>query len=140
MPNINAQVATYQYEFRAMNGENADFLYLFDAQAKLLCMAAFVARTGALPAPREGINGVVFLSFYRSELEAVVDMLRNEKPVMFNWSQENAVAQITTGPEPVGEEERKHVASFYAEMKKTPKRRAAGKTAKKAPAKKKAKK
>jgi hypothetical protein len=114
MPNISATVTDYQYEFRAMNGENAAFLYLFDADNKLLCMAAFVERAGVLPGPRQGINGTVFLSFRRSDLQSVIDMLRNEKPVMFNWSVENLSAQITTGKEPVGEEEGRHIASMFA--------------------------
>lgn len=114
MPNISAEVTNYQYEFRAMNGENAAFLYLFDTQNKLLCMAAFVERTGILPGPRQGLNGTVFLSFHRSDLLSVTDMLRNEKPVMFNWSTENSSAQITTGKEPVGEEEGRHIASVFA--------------------------
>jgi hypothetical protein len=117
MPNISAEVTNYQYEFRAMNNENAAFLYLFDTQNKLLCMAAFVERSGPLPGPRQGLNGTVFLSFHRSDLFSVTDMLRNEKPVMFNWSAENQSAQITTGKEPVGEEEGKHFASIFAKKK-----------------------
>ena len=140
MPNISTQVTNYQYEFRAINGENAAFLYLYDAQNKLLCMAAFVERTGTLPGPRESLNGTVFLSFYRGDLDGIVDMLRNEKPVMFNWSPENRVAQITTGPEPVGEEEGKHIASFFSRVKQAPKKRAAGNRAKKPAARKKSEK
>ncbi|MBP7340719.1 MAG: hypothetical protein PHG54_00670 [Smithellaceae bacterium] len=123
MPNVSAEVTSYQYEFRTMNGENAAFLYLFNAQNTLLCMAAFVERTGALPGPRQGLNGTVFLSFHRSDLSSVTDMLRNEKPVMFNWSAENQSAQITTGKEPVGEEENRHIAAIFAAGKPaTPKR------------------
>src|SRR5512145_1504379 len=136
MPNISATVTNYQYEFRAMDGENAAFLYLFDAQNKLLCMAAFVERTGPLPDPRQGLNGTVFLSFHRSDLLSVTDMLRNEKPVMFNWSADNQSAQITTGKEPVGEEEGKHIASILA-RKKTAVRKS---TTKKPPVKRKMKK
>ena len=117
MPNISAEVTNYQYEFRAMNAENAAFLYLFDAQNELLCMAAFVERTGSLPGPRQSISGTVFLSFHRSDLSSVTDMLRNEKPVMFNWSAGNQPAQITTGKEPVGEEESRHIASVFARKK-----------------------
>jgi len=117
MPNISAEVTNYQYEFRAMNAENAAFLYLFDAQNELLCMAAFVERTGPLPGPRQSISGTVFLSFHRSDLSSVTDMLRNEKPVMFNWSAGNQSAQITTGKEPVGEEESRHIASVFARKK-----------------------
>lgn len=128
MPNISATVTNYQYEFRAMDGENAAFLYLFDAGNKLLCMAAFVERTGVLPGPRQGLNGTVFLSFHRDDLQSVIDMLRNEKPVMFNWSAENQSAQITTGKEPVGEEEGRHIASVFA-ASKTAARKSAAKTA-----------
>jgi hypothetical protein len=135
MPNISAVVINYQYELRAMDGENAAFLYLFDAQNKLLCMAAFVERTGPLPGPRESPSGTVFLSFHRSNLSSVVDMLRNEKPVMFNWSSENRSAQITTGKEPVGEEEGRHISSLFAKKKPV-----ARKAAKKAPAKRETKK
>lgn len=125
MPNVSAEVTNYQYEFRAMNVENAAFLYLFDAQNKLLCMAAFVERTGLLPGPRQSLSGTVFLSFHRSDLSSVTDMLRNEKPVMFNWSSENQSAQITTGKEPVGEEEGRHIAAIFARQRTT-----AGKSAK----------
>ncbi len=117
MPNISAVVTNYQYEFRAMNSENAAFLYLFDALNKLLCMAAFVERTGPLPGPRQSISGTVFLNFYRADLDGIIDMLRNEKPVMFNWSAENKSAQITTGKEPVGEEEGNHIASVFSGKK-----------------------
>ena len=85
-------------------------------------MAAFVERTTPLPGPRQGLNGTVFLSLHRSDLSSVVDMLRNEKPVMFNWSADNQSAQITTGREPVGEEEGKHIASFFAKMKRPQKK------------------
>lgn len=117
MPNVSAEVTNYQYEFRAMNAENAAFLYLFDAQNKLLCMAAFVERTGPLPGPRQSPSGTVFLSLYRGDLDAVIDMLRNEKPVMFNWSVDNQSAQITTGKEPVGEEEGRHISALFAKKK-----------------------
>jgi len=36
---------------------------------------------------------------------------------MFNWSAENRSAQITTGKEPVGEEEGRHIASLFARKK-----------------------
>ncbi len=133
MPNVSAEITDYQYEFRDINGENAAFLYLFDTHNKLLCMSAFVERKGPLPAPRQNINGTVFLSFYRSDLSSVIDMLRNEKPVMFNWSASNSSAQITTGKEPVGEEEDRHIASFFAGKKTTARksaRKPAGKTKK----------
>ena len=103
-------------------------------------MAAVVERTGSLPGPRESLNSIVFLSFYRGDLDGIVDMLRNEKPVMFNCSPENRVAQITTGPEPVGEEEGKHIAFFFSRVKQASKKRAPGKQAEKPATRKKSEK
>jgi hypothetical protein len=131
MPNVSAEITNYQYEFRNINGENAAFLYLFDALNKLLCMGAFVERKPPLPPPRQNLNGTVFLSFHRSDLSSMIDMLRNEKHVIFNWSEDNSSAQITTGKEPVGEEEDKHIASIFA-RKKPAVRKSAKKPAKKA--------
>jgi len=38
-------------------------------------------------------------------LEATIDVLRNEKPVFFNWSTTTKVAILSTNEEPVGEGE-----------------------------------
>ncbi len=49
-------------------------------------------------------------------------MLRNEKPVMFNWSADNQSAQITTGKEPVGEEGQAHRLLLCCEKARCPKK------------------
>jgi len=40
-----------------------------------------------------------------SAFASFVDVLRNEKPVTFNWSTTTGVCTLSTGNEPVGEEE-----------------------------------
>ncbi len=56
MPNVSAEVTNYQYEFRAMNTENAAFLYLYDGQNKLLCMAASWTEPVPCPAPGRALT------------------------------------------------------------------------------------
>ncbi len=43
--------------------------------------------------------------YYLSNWEVILDVLRNESPVYFNFSDTSKAAQIYTGQEPVGEEE-----------------------------------
>jgi hypothetical protein len=52
-------------------------------------------------------NGVViyYARFRQAELRDAVDLLRNEKPVFFQFNDTSAGAFLTTGSEPVGEGE-----------------------------------
>jgi hypothetical protein len=48
----------------------------------------------------------VFSVYYRTELlSAVLDVLRNEKPVYFRYTQRTNDFRITTTHEPIGEDE-----------------------------------
>lgn len=105
MPDINTQISSYQYEFRALPGQNLALLYLFDPEDRLRAWLVFVDGSEPLPEPREHIGGYVRLTFYRRDLNAMIDLLRNEQPVHFTWSSKLRVARISTIQEPVGEEE-----------------------------------
>lgn len=107
MPETKTHIDHYQYEFRSAGTENVAILYLFNDENTLLAIAAFVDGDEPLPGPKESTSGTVTLTWRRSDLPAVIDMLRNEAPVYFTWSSEAQVARITTEEEPVGEEEYK---------------------------------
>ena len=48
----------------------------------------------------------VFDIYYNMrDWEAIIDVLRNESPIYFNYSETHKAAQMYTGSEPVGEEE-----------------------------------
>ena len=47
----------------------------------------------------------VNVSMTRDRLQLVIDILRNEKPVFFNWSITSKIAILSTDKEPVGEGE-----------------------------------
>lgn len=66
----------------------------------------FMPQGGILPDNKKRPNQNVFDVYYHVEDWAVVvDMLRNETPVYFNYQDTNNAVQIYTGQEPVGEEE-----------------------------------
>lgn len=59
-----------------------------------------------LPDNRKRLNQNIFDVYYHvSFWEPVLDVLRNESPVYFNFSDTSNAAQIYTGNEPVGEGE-----------------------------------
>ena len=105
MPNISTQIIRYQYEFRAMPGENLAVLYLFDSKGISVAMLVFVDGSDPLPEPRETANGMVTQSYYRRDLTGIIDLLRNEKPVYFHWASAVRLARVSTEQEPVGEHE-----------------------------------
>lgn len=66
----------------------------------------FLPEGGALPDNRKRPGQDVFdVYYYIADWEAVLDILRNETPVYFNYQDTSNAAQIYTGNEPVGEEE-----------------------------------
>lgn len=66
----------------------------------------FLPSGSSLPDNRMRPNQNVFDIYYSvDDWEAVLDVLRNETPVYFNYQDTSNAAQIYTGNEPVGEEE-----------------------------------
>ncbi len=59
-----------------------------------------------LPNNRKRSGQSVFdIYYFKNDWEGILDVLRNETPVYFNYNDSGNVAQIYTGKEPVGEEE-----------------------------------
>lgn len=46
-----------------------------------------------------------YARYGQTELRDIVDLLRHEKPVFFQWNESSKGAMLSTGKEPVGEEE-----------------------------------
>ena len=66
----------------------------------------FMPQGSSLPDNRKRPNQNIFDVYYHiDDWEAIIDLLRNETPVYFNYSDTSNAAQIYTGNEPVGEEE-----------------------------------
>jgi hypothetical protein len=66
----------------------------------------FLPEGDPLPDNKKRPGQDVFDVFYHMDSwAAILDVLRNEKPVYFHYNDTNNFAQIYTGREPVGEEE-----------------------------------
>ena len=66
----------------------------------------FYPESTSLPANRKRAGRDMFdVHYHESAWGAIVDVLRNESPVRFSFSESNGATQIYTGQEPVGEEE-----------------------------------
>lgn len=66
----------------------------------------FYPEDTTLPENRKRSGQNIFdVHYHLDSWSAVLDVLRNESPVYFNYSDTSNAAQIYTGREPVGEEE-----------------------------------
>ncbi|MEL7538121.1 MAG: hypothetical protein AAFZ58_11415 [Pseudomonadota bacterium] len=116
MPAQNHIIRQYQYELHnqfkqeAVN-DNA-LLYLYGEDKSLLAAIAFLPDDQTLEAPEESPNGYVAVQMHNRHLQPLIDMLRNEKPVVFSWSPASSVIRVSTHKEPVGEQELKRMFRF----------------------------
>lgn len=110
----NTFARRYQYELFSPDRKNPDkpsaAIYLYGDSDKLLgCI--FFSDQAEFKEPVEE-NGIVIVSSPNANFERMIDMLRNEKPVIFCWDNISRHLRICTGNEPVGEEELKRLFSF----------------------------
>jgi hypothetical protein len=100
------EVKTYLYEISTRDDYPAK-LDLFDKNKKIIARVLFAGDSRPLPENR-GHPGYYSIYFRFSALPPIIDMLRNEKPVYFDWEEKEKRGHIKTSKEPVGEEESTH--------------------------------
>ena len=88
------------------------FVYLYGEGRQLIASLAFVTDPTRLKPAEAQPDGSVLASCSREELPMLIDLLRNEKPVFMRWDPATPSLRITTGEEPVGEEELKRMFSW----------------------------
>ncbi len=110
----NAYVRRYQYELFSPNHKDPNkpsaAIYLYGDRNKLQACLFFSDHSDDKPPVQDGDR--VIANLPNADFERLVDMLRNEKPVIFCWDSVAQRLRITTGNEPVGEEELKRLFSF----------------------------
>jgi hypothetical protein len=100
-----AGIATYDYQFHGgangYSGRRA-ILRLYDANRSTVAYVHFIP--AGLPIPND-VDGPPWATMFMPEqaLPAVIDMLRNEKPISFYFASGSGF--LHTGDEPVGESE-----------------------------------
>lgn len=112
----HAKIRRYQYEFHSQftdaGANDHVLLYLYDDDDTLAAVLAFVDEARTLAPPTEHVGGHVALEMHARHLQPMIDMLRNEKPVVVSWSKASGVVRVSTQQEPVGEQELKRMFSF----------------------------
>jgi len=99
------QIRKYQYSFDARTGGPGKLQLWGDAGR--IAEASFVSETAQVPTPviAADLNSAT-VSFRRSALAGLIDMLRNEDPVSVTINnQAPGFVFVSTGLEPVGEGE-----------------------------------
>jgi hypothetical protein len=112
----NRRVRHYECEVVVSSGADGPgpvaFVYLFDEQRQLLASIACHSDPARIRPAEQQENGVILASLAREELPTLIDLLRNEKPVFLRWEEATSTLRVTSGEEPVGEEELKRMFSW----------------------------
>ena len=88
------------------SGDNLAKVSLYDSQNKNFATVYFKADSKVLPKASQDASGKYRLYFKQSRLAALIDLLRNEKPIYLHfWQSSQNNTHIATGREPIGEEE-----------------------------------
>jgi hypothetical protein len=68
--------------------------------------ASFYPDNKTLPVNYYDVNSkLVYLRFHLHMYDSIIDILRNEKPIYFSYSEKSKLGYIRTGKEPIGEGE-----------------------------------
>ena len=110
MKNISSEITEYWVHFQAGPIENK----LTHPRTIIKCyhdneyslQASFYPEQQKLPENYYDVNSkLVYLRYPMSMYSYVLDILRNEKPIYFSFSEKTKLGYIHTGKEPVGEGE-----------------------------------
>ena len=107
MPNpsfVSSQIDKYKvvlYGESALAGDLVAFIHCF-YQGRNVVTCEFYEDGSILPTNRNQ-GGKVGLTYHWSHFAAVIDVLRNEKPLYFGFIESTKVGYISTHAEPVGE-------------------------------------
>jgi hypothetical protein len=107
MANITFEVSTYNYYNWSSRKTSKTNLNLKGTGGQV-CSVWFVEdETADLPAAYEVAPNYYAFYYHHSQLQHLIDMLRNESPIFVTFNNENdwANSRISTSDEPVGEGE-----------------------------------
>jgi len=110
MPAITKPVQSYKTTFTsnvAGYGPHRAIMHLYEpANVKPIAEIRFYDASALAQYPnREDANGMPVVGMSLSELSAIVDTLRNEKPISMRWHSDDKYFYIFTDREDVGEGE-----------------------------------
>jgi len=106
---ISHEVGSYRVlmisGYNGVGGNQIGFVYFNDPTKKYLGYAGIIKDGVPLPANTQWPNGILNIYFHEAELVAMLDTLRNEKPIYLRFNTDLKWGSIGTNLEPVGEQE-----------------------------------
>jgi hypothetical protein len=106
---VRHEVSTYQVLMisghKGDGGNLIGFLYLYKLQSKYIGYIGIIKDGMPLPENTMWVNGVLNIYFHEAELVALLDTLRNERPIYIRYSPSLRTGSLGTDIEPVGEQE-----------------------------------
>ena len=86
-------------------GNQIGFVYFYEPSGSYVGYVGVIKDGAPLPANVQWPNGVLNIYFHEAELVALLDTLRNERPVYVRFNTDLKWGSVGTDREPVGEEE-----------------------------------
>jgi hypothetical protein len=86
-------------------GNQIGFIYFYEPSGKYIGYAGIIKDGAPLPSNVQWPNGVLNIYFHEAELVALLDTLRNERPVFVRYHTTLKWGSVETDREPVGEQE-----------------------------------
>lgn len=86
-------------------GSQVGFVYFYDPSGKYIGYAGIIKDGEPLPQNVQWSNGILNIYFHEAELVAMLDTLRNERPVFVKYHSTLKWGSVGTNREPIGEEE-----------------------------------
>ncbi len=86
-------------------GYQIGFVYLYGENKSYIGHLGIIKDGQTLPENRLYLNGVLNIYFHETELQSILDTLRNENPVLIKFNKDSKWGAIETNKEPVGDGE-----------------------------------
>ena len=106
---VTHEVGTYKVlmisGYGGNSGNQVGFVYFNDPTGKYIGYVGIIKDGVPLPANVQGANGVLNIYFHEAELVALLDTLRNERPVFVRYHTNLRWGSVGTDSEPLGEQE-----------------------------------
>ena len=106
---VSHEVGTYKTllisGYNGVGGNQIGFIYFYTPANKYVGYAGIIKDGVPLPANVQWPNGILNIYFHEAELVALLDTLRNEKPIQLAYHTTLKWGSVGTDREPVGEQE-----------------------------------
>jgi len=104
---VTKEIGTYEVLMISgySNPDQIGFVYLNDPSGAYIGYVGVIKSGAPLPANVQWANGVLNIYFHDAQFGALLDTLRNERPMYVKYNTDLKWGSIGTAKEPVGEQE-----------------------------------